>query len=132
MSETPTILVVDDEETVRAFMRKILMMRGYQVLDAHDGIDALEQITRLGIAVDLLLTDVRMPRMDGAELAQRLHALYPQTPILYISGYPFDLDTERRKYPTRICAFLSKPFTPKVLLEAVTGCLSSGARTSCA
>jgi CheY-like chemotaxis protein len=123
---------VDDEETVRAYIGKILTMRGYRFLEAHDGVEALEQIDRLGSAVDLVLTDVRMPRMDGGELALRVTALYPETPILYISGYPFDVEAERRQTPTRICAFLSKPFTPKVLMEAVTECLSSRARTSCA
>src|SRR5690242_4349664 len=103
-----TILVVDDEETVRTYVQKVLSIRGYQVIGAHDGIDALDQITRLGTAVDLLLTDVRMPRMDGSELAQRLAALYPQTPVIYMSGYPFDLDAERKRNPARSCKFLSK------------------------
>jgi two-component system cell cycle sensor histidine kinase/response regulator CckA len=125
MGEGRTILVVDDEETVRSYIRKILSMRDYEVLDAHDGLDALDQIARRGSAVDLLLTDVRMPRMDGGELAQRLAALYPTTPVLYISGYPFDLDAERQRNPARFTAFLAKPFTPKVLFEAVTQCLSS-------
>src|SRR5689334_4739806 len=127
-----TILVVDDEETVRTYVHRILSMRGYQVIGAHDGVDALDQITRAGGAVDLLLTDVRMPRMDGSELAQRLVALYPQTPVIYMSGYPFDVDAERQRNPTRTCAFLSKPFTPKLLSEAIASCLPSGLRTSCA
>jgi CheY-like chemotaxis protein len=70
--------------------------------------------------------------MDGSELAERLAALYPQTPVIYMSGYPFDLDAERQRNPTRTCTFLPKPFTPKLLAEAVAACLSSGARTSCA
>jgi len=130
--EARTILVVDDEETVRTYVHKILSMRGYRVMDARDGVDALEQIAQLGSAVDLLLTDVRMPRMDGSELTQRLSATYPQTPILYMSGYPFDLDAERKRNPARICAFLSKPFTPKLLLEVIDECLSSVTKTSCA
>jgi len=126
MDGAPTILIVDDEETVRTYVRRILSMRGYQLLDAHDGVEALEQITRLESPVDLVITDVRMPRMDGVELAQRLSAMHPHTPVLYISGYPFDIDAERHRNPARNCAFLAKPFTPKLLLGAVSEVLSSG------
>jgi two-component system cell cycle sensor histidine kinase/response regulator CckA len=101
--EAHAILVVD-EETVRAYVHKILSMRGYQVLGAHDGVEAMEQIIRMGSAVDLLLTDVRMPRMDGRELAQRLAAAHPRTPVIYTSGYPFDLtrsESEARLGPAR-------------------------------
>lgn len=128
----PTILVVDDESSVRGYIRKILGMRGFEVLEAADGVDALQQVQDSGAVIDLLLTDIRMPRMDGIELARSLTALYSRTPVLYISGYPFDVDEERSRHPHKACGFLAKPFTPKVLVEAVNQCLSPAEKASCA
>lgn len=129
---TPTILVVDDEETVRGYIRRILGMRGFQVLEAADGLDALRQIQSPGTTVDLLLTDIRMPRMDGIELAHAVTSLHPRMPVLYISGYPFDIEQERTQHAYKACGFLAKPFTPKVLVDTVNQCLSSVEKASCA
>ena len=124
-SMSPTILIVDDEPTIRAFVSNILKIEGYQVIEAADGLDALEQVQRRGTPVDLVLTDIRMPRLDGVALARSLHNLYPRLPVLYISGYPFDVESEQSKYAGRPCGFVPKPFTRKSLLEAVQKCLSA-------
>ena len=118
-----TILIADDEPAVRAYIRNILKMEGFQLIEAADGMDALEQIKQRGAPIDLLVTDIRMPRMDGVALARSVSEVYPKTPVLYISGYPFELEREHSPNTGRPCAFLAKPFTRKTLLDAVGKCL---------
>ena len=120
-----TILVADDEATVRTYIGSVLRREGFQLLEAVDGADALDQVQQRGAPIHLLLTDIRMPRMDGVALARSVTDLYPETPVIYISGYPFDLEPEQSRFPTRPCAFLAKPFTRQALLQAVEKCLKS-------
>jgi two-component system, cell cycle sensor histidine kinase and response regulator CckA len=117
----PMILVADDDSSVRTFIRAILMREGFEPLEAVDGVDALEQLERHRAPIDLLVTDVRMPRMDGVLLARSVAELYPQMPVLYISGFPFDEEAN----PTRPCGFVLKPFTPRKLLDAIEKCLET-------
>jgi two-component system cell cycle sensor histidine kinase/response regulator CckA len=114
-----TILVVDDEAMVRTYVRTILRREGFQLIEAVDGLDALEQVEQRG-SPDLLLTDVRMPRMDGIALARAITQAHPKTPVIYISGYAFEPEGKDRPGE---CAFVSKPFTRAALLDAVTKCL---------
>lgn len=107
-------------------------MQGLQCIDAVDGIDAMRKMEDLETALDLFVTDVRMPRMDGIELARAVIRIQPHAAVLYISGYPFDLEEERSRNPGRIYAFLPKPFTPKALVEAVKQCLASAQNVLCA
>jgi two-component system, cell cycle sensor histidine kinase and response regulator CckA len=120
----PTILVVEDEEEVRALTRDVLEMHGYSVLEALDAADAL----RLGEThpgrIDLLITDVVMPRMNGPELARRLRARRPGLRVLCMSGYPES--AERRVADAETwTAWLQKPFSPDGLIAKVRGCLTS-------
>ncbi len=85
--------------------------------------EALDSIQRAGGGIDLLLTDVRMPRMDGISLAQAVAKIYPQVPVLFISGYPLDIGAEKDKHPSKACGYVQKPFLPKSLLEAVRNCI---------
>ena len=84
--EGRTILVVDDEEDIRLLLQDILTLR-YQVLTASDGIDALEKIAARPDAIDLVLTDLRMPRMDGLELLAEIQRQYPQLGVVMISAH---------------------------------------------
>lgn len=118
-----TILLVDDEASVRSYIRNILRLEGFQVLEGVDGVDALQQVERRQAPVDLVVTDIRMPRMDGIALARSVNQRFPSIPVLYISGFPFDLDEERTRQPTNICAFVAKPFSRQTLLDAVRKCL---------
>lgn len=118
-----TILVVDDEVSIRAYVKNILRIEGFQLLEGEDGVDALQKVQRSPDPPDLLLTDIRMPRMDGIELAYSVTEMYPKTPVVYMSGYPFDLEEVQMRRPIRACAFVSKPFTRKALLEAIEKCL---------
>jgi len=108
------IMVVDDEDGVREVARRILSRGGYDVVAARDGEDALSLIVDDGREIDLLLTDVIMPRMSGKELAQRLVELGTEVKVLYMSGY-----TDRLIGLDEVDALVEKPFNRDVLLEAV-------------
>jgi signal transduction histidine kinase/ActR/RegA family two-component response regulator len=117
-----TVLVAEDEESVRSLVRRILEGCGYEVLDAARGEDALARFTQAGGAIDLLVTDVIMPGMSGPELARRLRSRNPGLRILYMSGYTDDLLT---KHGIRDADFIQKPFSPdafaRKVLEALAG-----------
>ena len=81
------MLVVEDEDEVRSLASEFLRSAGYSVLTAKDGVEALEISERLGGAIQLLLTDVVMPKMRGTELAQELKARFPRLRVVYMSGY---------------------------------------------
>jgi len=125
-----TILLVDDEETVRTYVKALLRNDGFEILEASDGLEALESIKQLRGSIDLLLTDVRMPRMDGLALAHAVTDMFPEIPVLFISGYSLDIDAEKSRHPTKNCGFVQKPFFPKVLLDAVRKCLDSPKQVS--
>ena len=115
---TETILLVEDEEGVRELARDILRATGYTVIEARDGAEALLLSERHQGPLDLLLTDVVMPRMSGRELAERLTPLRPDLSVLYMSGYTDDA-VIRHGVLGAGTAFLQKPFTPAILVGRV-------------
>jgi PAS domain S-box-containing protein len=117
-----TILLVEDEESVRALVRRALEASGYRVLEAADGGEAVE-IAR-SQSVDLLLTDMVLPGMGGSEIAARIRDIHPRAKVLYTSGYTDDVIV-RRGLMERGAAFLEKPFTPNVLARRVRAVLDS-------
>src|SRR4029077_1111819 len=82
-----TILLVDDDEALRRFVRRILLQQGFQVIEASDGVEALAVAAACGQPVELLLTDVIMPKLNGLALAQALSKERPGVRVLYMSGY---------------------------------------------
>lgn len=120
-----TILVVEDEAGIRALVRKILRRQGYVVLEASNGDDALKICAGHKGKIDLLVTDVMMPRMSGRELADRLTALRPDLRVLYVSGYTDDAMLSSGSFPSGT-AFLQKPFTLGSLLGKVREVLDVG------
>ena len=107
-----TVLVVEDEDAVRKLVRKILEESGYKVLEAANGDDAVAVIKEHRAEIDLVLTDVVMPRVGGPELIARLRETRPESRVLYMSGYtdrtvPLEQDAG--------AAFIQKPFTPSQL-----------------
>jgi PAS domain S-box-containing protein len=112
-----TVLLVEDEEGVRKLARSILQRAGYRVLEATDSAHALLLAGEHG-AIDLLLTDVVMPQMSGAEIATRVLAQRPGLKLLYMSGYT-DNAVVLHGVLRSEAAFVQKPFTPAVLLSKV-------------
>ncbi|HEY3281808.1 MAG TPA: ATP-binding protein, partial [Armatimonadota bacterium] len=104
-----TILLVEDEDTVRDLVAQVLAAHGYTVLKARHGEDALGLLRSFNGSVDLLLTDVVMPRMGGRELAERVDAQRPGTPVIFMSGYTDDV-TLRNGVWSCERVYLQKPF----------------------
>jgi CheY-like chemotaxis protein len=113
-----TILLVEDEGGVRELAARSLRSRGYHVLAATDGVDALRTIDGTGVRLDLLLTDVVMPRLGGPELVATLRPRYPDLKVLFMSGYTDDAMV-RRGIRDAGAAFLQKPYTPHGLAQKV-------------
>jgi CheY-like chemotaxis protein len=111
------ILIAEDNEGVRALTVRVLTSAGYQVVEGCDGVDALETLRARDEPVDLLISDVMMPRMNGAELAARFQRIQPGTPIMLMSGY-MDDEAVRRAFEEPD-AILPKPFTPDALISRV-------------
>jgi two-component system cell cycle sensor histidine kinase/response regulator CckA len=115
----PTALVVDDEPLVRRMVALVLEQDGISVLTAGSGADAIELSRSHHGEIDLLVSDVRMPQMDGCTLANQLQAENPDLPVLLISGYCENDAAERSRFP-----LLPKPFSVTSLLQIVHGLLS--------
>jgi CheY-like chemotaxis protein len=113
-----TILVVEDNDDVRAVAVESLRLHGYRVLEASSGEEALQLMSNLTEAVHLLLTDVVMPGMSGAELALELHQRYPHLKVLYTSGYTENVIVHHGVLNEGI-AFLPKPYRPAELAQRV-------------
>ncbi|MBI4409434.1 MAG: response regulator [Gemmatimonadetes bacterium] len=113
-----TILLVEDEDPVRALVRKVLLRNGYRVLEAGNAADALGICDEYGGPVHLLVTDIIMPEMNGQELARRVALLRPGTRVLYMSGYT-DSEVLDRGGVDPGTVFLQKPFTPEALAQTI-------------
>ena len=113
-----TILLVEDEPMVRELFRDVLEAAGYRVLEAKNGVEALELAARSGRPIDLLVTDVVMPGMGGGELVRRMAEVRPETKVLYVSGYTDDV-LVRRGVIDSGASFLQKPFMPDELSRVV-------------
>jgi PAS domain S-box-containing protein len=113
-----TVLLVEDEAGVRGFVQSVLAKNGYDVVVAADGNEALDAFSLRHNSVDILLTDVIMPRMSGTELAGRLRSARPAIKVLYMSGYTEEGIARDGELDPSV-AFLRKPFTPRELLEKI-------------
>jgi PAS domain S-box-containing protein len=125
---TETVLLVEDEEVVRNLARRILRDSGYDVIEAGSGEEALRLAGECLGRIDLLLTDVVMPGMNGRELADRLAQIRPGTRVVFMSGYTEDVILQRGVSGDR--AFLAKPFTPPMLARSVREALDAPTRVA--
>lgn len=113
-----TVLVVEDEPAVLALARRTLEHFGYSVIDATNGIEALERLDETGADVRLILTDVVMPRMGGGAFAAAAREKFPGLPVLFMSGYTNDEIEHRQLLPSGE-HFIAKPFDPETLATKV-------------
>ena len=113
-----TVLLVEDDDQVRALARTALRRCGYQVLESYHGEHALQVCHQYTGTIHLLLTDVVMPRMGGRELADRIAAIRPKTKVLFMSGYASDVVSQGGKLDEGV-ALLHKPITPTSLAAKV-------------
>lgn len=116
-----TVLVVDDSPTVVKFVSFSLKNKGYTVITACDGMDAIEKISRADAGVDLVITDLNMPNLDGYGLigTLRQNENFSSTPIIILSSEDGEDDRERGMQ-AGATSYLVKPFRSNVLLEEVT------------
>ena len=118
-----TVLVVDDEEAVRRLACRMLTWTGYQALEASHGREAIATIEQHAGGVHLVLTDIKMPGMNGRELGRHVEQRWPGKPILYMSGFASEVFEGGLLEPG--APFLSKPFTQEDLAQKVRGLLGS-------
>lgn len=123
MRGTETVLLVEDEAMMRNATREILELCGYHVLEAQDGVEALKVCKQYQKPIQLLLTDVVMPKMGGRALAEVLKGVRPATKVIYMSGYT----DERHGIINEDMAFIEKPFTPEKLATKVREILDAPA-----
>lgn len=121
------ILVVDDEEAVRAVVARMLQGEGYEVLRARDGREALRELEEVGGGLDVVITDLVMPGMGGRVLGQELERRYPDLPIIWMSGHPREVEFPREVNGEEH-EFLMKPVSPEALLDAVARALEKTAQ----
>jgi len=115
---TETILVVEDEEAVRVLVGTILRRFGYEVLEAGDGPEALKICSQRDVKIDLMLTDVIMPRMNGKVLAERVTRIRPGIKIIFMSGYMENVIAHHGVLDAGV-ALLTKPFSLEGLAQKV-------------
>lgn len=119
-----TILLAEDEDSLRLLTERILIRHGYTVIAASNGVEAIEAAQRHPGRIDLLLTDVVMPHMNGHDLATRLHATHPTLPVIYMSGYAEPLLAARTTLPAGV-TLLSKPIVEQHILAAIRRALDT-------
>jgi two-component system cell cycle sensor histidine kinase/response regulator CckA len=113
-----TILLVEDEEGLRALNARGLSSRGYTVVEAGNGVEAIDAIERRGGNIDLVVSDVMMPEMDGPTMFKELRKRHPDLKIIFVSGYAEDAFQKSLPDPEKY-DFLPKPFTLKQLVAQV-------------
>jgi two-component system cell cycle sensor histidine kinase/response regulator CckA len=109
-----TVLLVEDHQGVRDCLLFMLETSGYDVIAAADGPDALQKVRGCKGRIDLLLSDIRMPKMSGIQLAQKVQLERPETRVLLMSGYAFESLPSAQGW-----RFLEKPITPQELREEI-------------
>jgi DNA-binding response OmpR family regulator len=112
-----TVLLVDDDPDVRAYVSEVLRIGGFAILEAADGTDALRIAEATPRPIEILVTDINMPGIDGLELGRRVQALRPATGVVYMSGAPADVVAAWGLLTGTV--FVRKPFGPDILLERV-------------
>jgi len=124
VNQPPTVLLVDDDARVRQWIHEELERLGYNLLEAADGADALVIAELHRGPIDIVVTDVVMPRVDGPGLVKALLELRPDLKVLYISGYPEAFLRQSTSLPSED-NYLQKPFDMSTLIARITELLDS-------
>ncbi|MCX6543178.1 MAG: response regulator [Acidobacteria bacterium] len=118
-TQTGFVLLVDDEESVRTVARRILQRRGYRVVEAPGGVEALAIAEDMSVPIDVLLTDMVMPGMHGRDLIERFKAIRPDVPVVCVSGFADDNDAAA-DLGSSVIALVTKPFSSDTLMRALS------------
>ena len=124
-SGAETILLVEDDESVRTLVRQMLLVQGYKVLEAGQSTGAVAMVSKHNGVIDLLLTDVVMPQVNGQELAEQVTALRPGIKVVFMSGYPGDITKNHGGFDPG-AVFLQKPFEADALWRLLRQVLDPG------
>jgi len=117
----PLVLVVDDEPVVRKVAARVLLSAGYEVREVGDGQQALDFLQVGNLNVDVVVSDIVMPRLNGVELLETLSRSHPDLPVILMTGYgAADLEARGIAPP---CSLLAKPFLPEQLIAEVERCI---------
>ncbi len=119
-----TILLVENDPAIRATTREILELTGYRVLLAEDGLTGLCLFQQHRHEVNLVISDVAMPQMEGEELFRTLHTICPQIKMILMSGFPLD-EVGKSLLAKGLAAWIKKPFQVIVLLDMIEQVLAS-------
>jgi two-component system cell cycle sensor histidine kinase/response regulator CckA len=120
-AEREVVLVVDDESTVRRFARRVLVEHGFDVHEAADGAEALDLVRAMYDRLDLVVSDIVMPKVNGVELLKQLAIAQPNLPVILMSGYAGPELAERGIQAP--CSILAKPFSAETLVAEVRRCI---------
>jgi two-component system, cell cycle sensor histidine kinase and response regulator CckA len=119
----PTLLIVEDEDQILYLIEAVLRRRGFRILSAGCGAEGLRLFFEHASAIDLLMTDVSLPKIPGTELARRAREIRPDLPVVFMSG-SFQMDPFCREPFVTGAGYLPKPFLMPQMLEAVEAALS--------
>jgi two-component system cell cycle sensor histidine kinase/response regulator CckA len=130
MGGSETVLLAEDQPSIRTVLREFLESEGYKVLEAQNGTEALEIATHYEGSIDVLVTDVIMPQLRGIELAKRLTEIYPGLCVILMSGYSEDALVENRLLSERNMRLIQKPFDPEELAQKIRESLNRNSSPS--
>lgn len=131
VTRVPVVLLVEDDEQVRGFIRTLLVNNHYKVVEARNGSEGLKVARELEGSIDLLLSDMLLPALSGFDLAEQLREQYPELKILFISGY-VEGEIVQRSMTELGATFLDKPFQPAALLQRVIDVIGPASSSSAA
>jgi two-component system, chemotaxis family, chemotaxis protein CheY len=129
LTDRPLLMIVDDEASIRMYLKTLLESEGFTAIEAANGIEALKLFDRLGEAVSLLVTDLRMPWMRGTELAFAMRSEYPSVPVIFMSSEPASANCNLHD-PARGLFYFEKPFPPHELISTVRVLLQEKSKVS--
>jgi PAS domain S-box-containing protein len=123
-ASSATVLLAEDQDSIRDMLHEFLESKGYKVLPAQNGRDAMDIAEHYPGSIDVLVTDVIMPQIRGLQLAKRVTELHPYIPVIFMSGYSEDALMENRLLSERSMTLIQKPFDPEELAQKIRESLS--------